>query len=82
MVVPPPASLLTMAHAACGFVPSMLAVRTGQPIKIRNSDDTLHNIHPRPTKNAEFNIGQPFKGMETVKKFDVPEVGVHFEELY
>lgn len=58
----------------CMYKPSMLAVRTGQPIKIRNSDDTLHNIHPRPTKNAEFNIGQPRKGMETTKSFDKEEV--------
>jgi hypothetical protein len=58
----------------CMYKPSMLAVRTGQPIKIRNSDDTLHNIHPRPTKNAEFNIGQPRKGMETIKSFDKEEV--------
>ncbi len=29
MVVPPPASLLTMAHAACGLVPRTLAVRGG-----------------------------------------------------
>jgi uncharacterized protein (TIGR03083 family) len=27
MVIPPPASLLTMAHMACGLVPTMLAVR-------------------------------------------------------
>jgi len=58
----------------CMYKPSMLAVRTGQPIKIRNSDDTLHNIHPRPTKNAEFNIGQPRKGMETTKTFDKEEI--------
>jgi uncharacterized protein (TIGR03083 family) len=30
MVVPPPPSLLTMAHAACGLVPTMLAAR-GMP---------------------------------------------------
>jgi uncharacterized protein (TIGR03083 family) len=29
MVVPPPASLLTMAHAACGIVPHTLAARGG-----------------------------------------------------
>ena len=56
------------------YTPHMLAVQAGQPIKIRNSDDTLHNIHPRPTKNAEFNIGQPRKGMETTKTFDKEEV--------
>ena len=58
----------------CMYKPTMLAVRTGQPIKIRNSDDTLHNIHPRPTKNTEFNIGQPRKGMETTKTFDKEEI--------
>jgi uncharacterized protein (TIGR03083 family) len=29
MVVPPPSSLLTMAHAACGIVPRTLAARSG-----------------------------------------------------
>jgi uncharacterized protein (TIGR03083 family) len=29
MVIPPPASLLTMAHAACGFVPHTLAAHSG-----------------------------------------------------
>ena len=76
----PPAGATTPTEEAvldqqgCMYHPSMLAVRTGQPIKIRNSDDTLHNIHPRPTKNAEFNIGQPRKGMETTKTFDKEEV--------
>ena len=31
MVIPPPASLLTMAHMACGLVPTMLAARGASP---------------------------------------------------
>jgi len=69
-----PTEEVVLDQQGCMYHPSMLAVRTGQPIKIRNSDDTLHNIHPRPTKNAEFNIGQPRKGMETTKTFDKEEV--------
>ena len=69
-----PTEEVTLDQEGCMYKPSMLAVRTGQPIKIRNSDDTLHNIHPRPTKNAEFNIGQPRKGMETTKTFDKEEI--------
>ena len=65
---------VVLDQEGCMYKPSMLAVRVGEPIKIRNSDDTLHNIHPRPTKNAEFNIGQPRKGMETVKTFDKEEI--------
>lgn len=69
-----PTEEVLLDQEGCMYKPSMIAVRTGQPIKIRNSDDTLHNIHPRPTKNAEFNIGQPRKGMETTKTFDKEEV--------
>jgi len=46
----------------------------GQSLRIRNSDDTLHNIHPRPKVNKEFNVGQPRKGMEVTKTFDKPEL--------
>lgn len=69
-----PTEEATLDQLGCMYHPTMLAVRTGQPIKIKNSDDTLHNIHPRPTKNAEFNIGQPRKGMETTKTFDKEEI--------
>ena len=61
------------SRAAC-TTPHVIGVQAGQPIKITNSDDTLHNIHPRPTVNAEFNIGQPRKGMESTKTFDKKEV--------
>jgi hypothetical protein len=56
----------------------MLVMRAGQALRIRNSDDTLHNIHPRPQVNSEFNIGQPRKDMESVREgekgFAKPEV--------
>jgi plastocyanin len=65
---------VVLDQQGCMYHPSMLAVRVGEPVKIRNSDDTLHNIHPRPTKNTEFNIGQPRKGMETTKTFDKEEI--------
>jgi plastocyanin len=65
---------VVLDQKGCMYEPTMLAVRVGEPIKIRNSDETLHNIHPRPTKNKEFNIGQPRKGMETTKTFDQEEL--------
>ena len=60
-------------QSGCMYTPAAIGLMVNQPLKIRNSDDTLHNVHPRPTVNAGFNIGQPRKGMETEKKFDKPE---------
>jgi hypothetical protein len=65
---------VVLDQKGCEYHPHVIGVQTGQPIKIRNDDDTLHNIHPRPTVNQEFNIGQPRKGMESVKTFDKQEI--------
>jgi hypothetical protein len=70
----PPSDAVTLDQQGCEYHPHVVGVRTGQAIKITNSDDTLHNIHPRPTVNAEFNIGQPRKGMESTKSFDKQEI--------
>lgn len=69
----PPEPIL-LDQIGCVYRPSMIVVMVGQPLRIRNSDDTLHNIHPRPTVNKEFNIGQPRKGMESTKTFEKPEL--------
>jgi len=69
-----PVEPLLLDQIGCEYHPSMIAVMVGQPLRIRNSDDTLHNIHPRPTVNKEFNIGQPRKGMQVTKSFEKPEL--------
>ena len=76
---PAPTEPVTLDQQGCQYRPHVFGIQAGQPLKILNSDGTLHNIHAMPQKNAEFNIGQPFKGMETVKKFDSPEVAVRFK---
>ena len=60
----------------CRYQPTALAVQTGQPLTIRNSDATLHNVHASPTAQRGFNIGQPLRGLESRRTFDVPEVGI------
>ncbi|HUG55057.1 MAG TPA: carboxypeptidase regulatory-like domain-containing protein [Vicinamibacteria bacterium] len=71
---PPPTEPVQLDQKGCQYFPHMVAVQAGQPIKITNSDETLHNIHPRPTVNEEFNIGQPRKGMESTKTFTKREI--------
>jgi len=69
-----PVEPFLLDQIGCEYSPSMIVVIVGQPLRIRNSDDTLHNIHPRPAANKEFNIGQPRKGMEVTRTFDKPEL--------
>jgi plastocyanin len=64
---------------SCRYHPHVFGVRVGQPLEIRNSDDTLHNIHALPKGNKEFNTGQPIKGMKTTHTFDAKEVMVPFK---
>lgn len=71
---PPPTEPVVLDQSGCEYHPRMVVVMVGQPLRIRNSDPTLHNIHPRPTVNREFNIGQPRQGMEATRTFDTPEL--------
>lgn len=64
---------VVLDQVGCMYTPAALALQVGQPLKIRNSDDLLHNVHPRPVSNAGFNVGQPRKGMEKEVKFDKAE---------
>jgi plastocyanin len=44
----------------CEYIPSILAVQTGQKISVKNSDPVMHNVHsvPTVTGNAEENKAQ------------------------
>ena len=42
----------------CQYIPHVVAVNPGQHMKILNSDQTSHNIHPQATKNSEWNKSQ------------------------
>lgn len=70
---PTPKQAAVLDQKGCKYIPHVSAVQAGQPIQIRNSDNTLHNVHAMPAVNSPFNEGQPVQGMVSTKKFDKVE---------
>jgi len=64
---------VTIDQNGCEYHPHILAIQTGQPLVIKNSDGILHNINTQPTVNQGFNVSQPV-AMETSKTFSSAEV--------
>ena len=68
-----PTKAKTLDQAGCVYTPHVLGVQAGQPIKILNSDATMHNIHGLPKVNREFNFGMPKTLKEKTITFDKAE---------
>lgn len=71
---PSPTEPVIIDQHDCHYIPHVFTMQINQPLKIKNSDATLHNIHAWAEKNTPFNIGQPVQNMETQKTFTTEEV--------
>jgi plastocyanin len=67
-----PAALLDQEH--CRYTPHVLAVQVGQPLRIRSSDPTMHNVHFNPQYNQACNFAMTSPGAEVRTTFDAPEM--------
>jgi plastocyanin len=58
---PPQAAPPAMDQEQQTFIPSILLVRTGQPVNFLNHDDVLHNVRVKneETKESAFNVAIP-----------------------
>ena len=71
----PPAAPVVLDQKGCVYTPHVFGVMAKQPISLRNSDPTLHNVHAIPEAgDGEFNIGMPRQGMEIARSFEQPGV--------
>lgn len=69
-----PSTPALLDQRGCQYHPHVSVVQVGQPVQIKNSDSTLHNVHAMPEVNGQFNEGQPVQGMVSTKKFDKVEM--------
>ena len=76
---PAPKEPVVLDQSGCLYRPRVQGMQTGQTLLIRNSDDTLHNIHALGENNPAFNVGQPARGMESKKVLAQPEVMLRFK---
>jgi hypothetical protein len=76
---PVPAEAVTLNQQGCTYHPHVFGIRVGQKFIVKNSDETLHNIHAVPAVNQEFNQAQPFVNMTLEKTFDKVEVMLPFK---
>ncbi len=68
-----PATEVTLDQKNCKYVPRVLGIQIGQKLKITNSDQTNHNIHPVPKLNHEWNESQLAGQGPIIRKFSKQE---------
>jgi len=70
----PPTTPVILNQKDCMYLPHVLGVMVGQPLKIVSSDPTTHNIHFMSTQNTNFNQTQPPGAPPIIHKFARPEI--------
>jgi plastocyanin len=73
-VFAPPKEPVTLDQRGCTYRPHVIGVQVGQPLRLLNSDPTLHNVHTISKDNRPFNFGMPVEGQQVTKFFTKPEV--------
>jgi plastocyanin len=73
---------MMLDQKGCEYVPSILAVQTGQKIIVKNSDPVMHNVHTMPAEdsgNQVKNEPQLPNGPDLTFSFSKPENFLKFK---
>jgi hypothetical protein len=75
-----PDSDVVLVQRNCYYSPHVLGLRVGQNLQIINGDATVHNVHPTPKFNQEWNFSHPPNASPIVKTFSRAEVLIPFKD--
>ena len=70
---PPPAPVVDQKD--CVYIPHVVAVQTGQTVRITSSDPTQHNFHTQSRNNGEQNLAMGANGSSQIR-FNAAELPV------
>lgn len=70
-----PTEAVTFEQKGCMYEPHVVALRANQKLKMVNSDNTTHNIHPLPANNREWNKAEP-AGATMEESFPREEIAI------
>lgn len=76
---PAPEEAKTLNQSGCKYEPHVFGIQVGQTLKIKNSDETVHNVNALAKKNDAFNVNQAQKDMVKDVAFKRPEVMLKFK---
>lgn len=65
---------VVVRQQGCRYVPHVVGIMAGETIRFENADDAMHNVHPMPRNNQEWNTAQMPHGDPLVRKFQNPEL--------
>jgi len=61
---PVPSEPVEIDQSACIYRPRVVGARVGQVLRVKNSDNFLHNVHTDSSKRNSINQSTPLAGMD------------------
>jgi plastocyanin len=74
-----PTEAVEIDQKACVFIPRILGVQVGQPLKFLNSDPMAHNVHGFAQNAKPWNISLSVKGTSRSVRVDKPEAMIEIK---